>query len=131
MVDVSQSIAFAIFQQRQKTGQVEGALRDLLTGKRLSERRLQRLAEVGLGGAGGPSGRSSSARGLPGTPLPVTPFYEEETEEAWLAQGRPTSARCWTVWGTRDTSQWPRRPSSGWRRIRRAGRQLCPSAWRR
>ena len=32
MVDVSQSIAFAIFQQRQKTGQVEGALRDLLTG---------------------------------------------------------------------------------------------------
>ena len=50
MVDVSQSIAFAIFQQRQKTGQVEGALRDLLTGKRLSERRLQRLAEVGLGG---------------------------------------------------------------------------------
>ena len=37
MVDVSQSIAFAIFQQRQKTGQVEGALRDLLTGKRPSE----------------------------------------------------------------------------------------------
>lgn len=69
MVDVSQSIAFAIFQQRQKTGQVEGALRDLLTGKRLSERRLQRLAEVGLGwGAGGPSGRSSSARGCRGRP---------------------------------------------------------------
>ena len=86
MVDVSQSIAFAIFQQRQKTGQVEGALRDLLTGKRLSERRLQRLAEVGLGG--GRTFRAVLFRpGLPGTPLPVTPFYEEETEEAWLAQG--------------------------------------------
>ena len=86
MVDVSQSIAFAIFQQRQKTGQVEGALRDLLTGKRLSEKRLQRLAEVGLGG--GRTFRAVLFRpGLPGTPLPVTPFYEEETEEAWLAQG--------------------------------------------
>ena len=86
MVDVSQSIAFAIFQQRQKTGQVEGALRDLLTGKRLSEKRLQRLAEVGLGG--GRTFRAVLFRpGLPGTPLPATPFYEEETEEAWLAQG--------------------------------------------
>lgn len=86
MVDVSQSIAFAIFQQRQKTGQVEGALRDLLTGKRLSEKRLQRLAEVGLGG--GRTFRAVLFRpGLPGTPLPATPFYEEETGETWLAQG--------------------------------------------
>ena len=68
MVDVSQSIAFAIFQQRQKTGQVEGALRDLLTGKRLSERRLQRLAEVGLGGGRTPVRVPSSARGCRGRP---------------------------------------------------------------
>ena len=66
--------------------QEKAALRDLLTGKRLSERRLQRLAEVGLGG--GRTFRAVLFRpGLPGTPLPVTPFYEEETEEAWLAQG--------------------------------------------
>ena len=67
MVDVSQSIAFAIFQQRQKTGQVEGPC-----GTCSPASACQRSASSGwprwAWGAGGPSGRSSSARGCRGRP---------------------------------------------------------------
>lgn len=48
ILDISRSICSAIFQQRQQADEARRILLDVLYGKRLSEKRLQRLRGVGL-----------------------------------------------------------------------------------
>lgn len=50
ILDISQSICFAIFQRRRRADQAEALLQDLLTGKRLSEKRVQSLKRLGFDG---------------------------------------------------------------------------------
>lgn len=90
ILDISQSICFAIFQRRRRADQAEALLQDLLTGTRLSEKRVQSLKQLGFDGtrkyraavfqvevtnppepAAGPAGMV---------------FYEEESREQYLYQ---------------------------------------------
>ena len=49
-LDISQSICFAIFQRRKRADEQAELLQDLLYGKRLSEKRVQRLQALGFDG---------------------------------------------------------------------------------
>ena len=91
IVDVSRSIGFAIFQQQRRMDETEAILLDLLTGKRLSDKRLQRLRSVGLE----EDKVFRAAVFLPELPVEIVPgqttgqgmtFYEEDNGESYLTQ---------------------------------------------
>lgn len=48
IIDINQSICRAILQQKKRTDEIGSILQDLLYGKRLSDRRLQRLKSIGF-----------------------------------------------------------------------------------
>lgn len=91
IVDVSRSIGFAIFQSQRWTEETEAILMELLTGKRLSDKRIQRLRSVGLGEkcvfrAAVFLPELSAQPSLEPTAGQETKFYEEESEENYLLQ---------------------------------------------
>ncbi|MBQ2926219.1 MAG: PucR family transcriptional regulator ligand-binding domain-containing protein [Ruminiclostridium sp.] len=87
-LDISQSICFAIFQRRKRADEKAELLQNLLYGKRLSEKRVQRLQALGFDGT-----RRyrvvwfqvtiSMQPELEANPSGMT-FYEEEREEQHL-----------------------------------------------
>lgn len=93
IIDISQSICRAILQQKKRADDVGAILLDLLYGKRLSDRRLQRLKSLGVS-------ENQEFRVVqfqvdeyfkadkPGTApaLHGTAFYEEEQEEQYLCE---------------------------------------------
>lgn len=93
IIDINQSICRAILQQKKRTDEVGAILRDLLYGKRLSDRRLQRLRNIGFGeGQNFRAVRFQFAcyarqeKEKTAPDLHGTVFYEEEQEEQHLHQ---------------------------------------------
>ena len=87
-LDITRSICFAIFQRQNRADEKARLLQDLLHGKRLSEKRAQRLRSLGFGGvqkyrAVWFLAALSSPPEPAKTPSGMT-FYEEEREEQFL-----------------------------------------------
>lgn len=87
-LDISQSICFAIFQRRKRADEKAKLLQDLLYGKRLSEKRTQRLRALGFDGIRRYRAVWFQVE-LSSLPEPEKPssgmtFYEEEREEQVL-----------------------------------------------
>lgn len=87
-LDISQSICFAIFQRRKRADEKAELMQDLLYGKRLSEKRVQRLRAMGFDGTRRYRAVWFQVE-VQAWPEPEKPaggmvFYEEEREEQCL-----------------------------------------------
>ena len=87
--DISRSICFAIFQRRKRADERAELLQSLLYGRRLSEKRVQRLRTMGFDGARRYRAVWFQVEELAPPPTTEKPaqgmvFYEEEREEQCL-----------------------------------------------